>query len=407
MIIGLLKEIKKDERRIALIPKDVQKLIENGHEVFFELGCGDLANYPDKAYKNVGAEQRIRTEIYDKADLIVKVKTPEQYEPKQFKKDQLLFSYLHYDGNESLIGAEVLRKKNVSAIAFEWVEEIDNGVSHYPLLTPMSEFTGILGATKILELYCKENKKIAGDFCNSIKPLKIMIIGLGTIGSNALNVFLHNGLEIIIVDKHPETIDKRIEKYIPKFLWDYYKDSIKIVISKEDKVEETIEDIKKDLPDIDILFFSAVRRETFTHPHLFYTKMLKLMKKGSFIIDAAANDKDLVESIESYPEVNKIYQVHGVWHYANDHIPTIASHDTSKVLSNSIIPYLLEIADLGFEKAILTNEALYRGVIIAGGQYTHKYTCMKRNLMHVPLDQAIDNNQNFLLTLDEIDESIN
>ncbi len=388
MIIGLLKEIKKDEFRVPIIPKDITKIVKEGHEVIFEPNCGKMAGYPDKEYKRAGALPKDKDFIFKNADIVVKLKTPQGIELERFSKGQILFSYLHYDGNESLEGAEKLRKSGVIAIAFEWVEEQG---PEYPLLKPMSELTGTLAAIKSLEIYRIITRKIAGSFSENIKPATIMIIGLGTIGTNALNVFLHQGIQIIIFDKNPESIEERVLEYIPKYIWLKYKNEIKVVKSDEENIKQTKEDLRKELPNIDILFFSAVRRSTFKEDHLIDKEMLNLMKENSILIDAGANDKDLVESSISSPEIHKIYKINNVWHYVNDHIPTIAANDASRILSHAILPYLMKLIKGDPINAILENSSLLKGTIIAGYQYTHKYTCRKKNIPYIPIKIAIKN----------------
>ncbi len=387
MIIGLLKEIKIDEYRVALVPEDAKKLVQNGNDVIFEPGCGRMAGYMDKEYVKVGARPQKKKKIFKLADLILKVKTPQGNEVDKFSNGQVLFSYLHYDGNESLDGAEKIKNSGAIAIAFEWVEE--DG-SKYPLLKPMSELTGIIAAIKSLEIFRKKKRKICGHFSEFIKPARIMIIGLGTIGLNALNVFIHQRAKIVIVDKHPETLDERVGQYVPKFLWNKYKDSIKILMSFEDKVEETKNAIRRELSNIDILFFSAVRRPTFTTKHLIDKAMLLSMKNNSVLVDAGANDRDLVETSLSYPEIDKTYNVYGVWHYANDHIPSMAAYDASRILSNAILPYVFEISEKGPIIALRENSALSKGTIIAGREYTHDYTCKKKDIQYMPIETALN-----------------
>ena len=160
MIVGLLKEIKKEEYRVALVPSDIKKLTKLGHKVIFEPNCGIDAGFPDERYVKAGGIPKNKRIIFQKAEIIVKVKTPEDEEPDLFRNNQTLFSYLHYDGNEELTGAEKIRKKGTTAIAFEWVEKREGNKNLYPLLTPMSEFTGIVGATKVVEIFRKRNRRI-------------------------------------------------------------------------------------------------------------------------------------------------------------------------------------------------------------------------------------------------------
>ena len=386
MIIGLLKEIKTDEFRVALIPEDVKKIIRNGNELIFELNCGEMAGYSDREYIKAGAKPKDKDFIFRTADIIVKLKTPQGSEPEKFSKGQVLFSYLHYDGNESLEGAEKIRMSGAIAIAFEWVEEKG---PEYPLLKPMSELTGIIAAIKSLEIFRKKQARIAGCFSNSIEPATIMIIGLGTIGSNALDVFMHQGVKLIIIDKHPDSIEDRALKHVPKYLWDEFKDNIKIIKSDEDNVIKTKEILRNQLPNVDILFFSAVRRPNFRAKHLIDEDMLKLMKENSILVDAGANDKDLVESSLSSPEVDNVYNVNGVWHYANDHIPTMAANDASRIISKAVLPYLMKLSNTGPINAILETPALSKGTIIAGYNYTHEYTCKKREVAYLPVWEAL------------------
>lgn len=399
MLIGLLKEIKKEEYRVALIPSDVKKLTKLGHKVIFEPNCGANAGFSDERYVVAGGIPKNKRNIFQKAEIIVKVKTPEEEEPDLFRNNQTLFSYLHYDGNEELTGAEKIRKKGTTAIAFEWVEKRQGNKKLYPLLTPMSEFTGIVGATKVIEIFRRRNRRLVGNFYDSIDPVSIFIIGIGTIGSNALNVFLHLGTKITILDKHPETLEKRVLKTVPKYLWNRFKDEIIILKSDEKDVSATKKLIKKQLPHTDILFFAAVRRPTFKEKHLIDKDMLTLMKKNSLLVDACANDHDLVESIQSYPEVDRTYKVNGVIHYANDHIPSMRAHDASIVLSHAIYPYLKELVNKGPRRAIKENVELMRGTVIANQKYTHKYTCERKKVKYVPVHEAME-------LLEEIEEEL-
>ncbi|MBY9017283.1 MAG: hypothetical protein KGD66_00480 [Candidatus Lokiarchaeota archaeon] len=279
-----------------------------------------------------------------------------------------------------------IKKAGAIAIAFEWVEEEG---PEYPLLKPMSKLTGIIAALKALEIFRKKQRRIAGCFSNNIEPATIMIIGLGTIGSNALNVFMHQRVKLIIVDKHPDSVEDRALNYVPKYLWHNCKDNIKILKSDEDNILNTKEILRNHLPNVDILFFSAIRRPSFRVPHLIDMDMLNLMKKNSILVDAGANDKDLVESSLSYPEVDKIYYVNGVWHYANDHIPTMAAKDASRILSKAILPYVNKLLNSGPINAILETPALSKGTIIAGYNYTHKYTCKKKKIPYIPVNEAL------------------
>ena len=255
----------------------------------------------------------------------------------------------------------------------------------------MSEITGIMGANKIIELFRRKSKRIFGNYSTDVNPATVMLFGVGTIGANALNVFIHHEANLIIFDKHPETLSTRIKKYIRPQLWESYQKSgkIRIILSNESNIIETQKNIIKYLPEIDILFFSAIRRPSFKGVHLITKEMLSYMKKGAFIIDAAANDKDLIETIQSYPELDKVYKVNDIWHYANDHIPSMAAHDASTILSNSILPYLLELVNKGIKNAIFENKAIAKGTIIAGKKYTHKYTCNRKGLTYTTIYAAL------------------
>ena len=201
MIIGIGKEIKTDEYRVALQPFQVKELNESGHQILVEKNCGHAAGFADAIYESSGARIVNKKKLYEQSEMILKIKCPFPEEIKYLREGQILFTYLHFDENIAPDKLMDIVNTGVTGLAYEWVRE----GSSLPLLEPMSALTGILFAVRSMEFLAKNKGKIAGSYLPSIQPAKCLIIGLGHIGTNSLQVMLMNNVEVDIVDKNPKT----------------------------------------------------------------------------------------------------------------------------------------------------------------------------------------------------------
>ena len=284
MIVGIPKEIKIGETRVAMTPKGVEIFVQQGHKVLIEAGAGDKSHFSDSDYEASGGIIMEKGKLFSEAELILKIKQPYAEEMPYFREAQTLFAYLHLDENAPREYTEKLLNLGICAIAYEWVEKEDGT---HPLLTPMSRITGNLVVQMGLNLLTAPNggKGIFVGGFEELDPVRVTIIGGGIIGCNAANYALRLGARVTIIDKHPRDLPERLKRYVPAHLVDLVNG-----------VESDESNIRGILPQTDLLINSAVRRPDFKEPHLITRDMLKLMEEGSVLIDATACDHDMVET---------------------------------------------------------------------------------------------------------------
>lgn len=380
MKIGLGKEVKTDERRVALTPEGARQLIRDAHSVFVEADAGSGAGFGDEDYAGAGAMVVGKPDLYETCEFILKVKQPIGDEIGLLRPGQVLFTYLHLDENAPPQYALSLRDTGVSAIAYEWVESDDGS---HPLLLPMSEITGCLFAKRGIELLTRHKGILAGGYHPKTEPARALLIGLGTIGRFAARTILMNGLLLTICDKHPDSVMERLRRTVPPHVLQESADQIQIIHSSETEFRYTQEAITRELPSCDMLLCAAVRRPSLSAascPHLITRDMLRKMAPGSVVIDATACDKDLVETAVSSPQLYHTDDVDGVIHYSCDHIPALTPVTSSKLLANATLPYVRALAQNGFVGAVRSEPALARGVMCASGKLVHRYVCEKKGL---------------------------
>ncbi len=376
MNIGILKERKKDERRVALRPDQAHVLIRLGHRVFVERGAGSSAGFPDSHYAPSIVVDR--EELYDECTLLLKVKSPEPHEYHMLRDKHVLFCYLHFDENLPPSNIRQIIQTGVTGIAYEWVEKD----GQFPLLQPMSELSGSLYALKAMS-FLMEHKGIIGATYSNVKKSPIAaVIGIGNIGRNAVAAFIRNGFDLVIVDKHPETLDKRICLRISPGEWQNTKARARIIPMDEGNPDNCINELRKYLPQVDILICAAVRRTTFPKTkceYLIDRSSVTLMQPRSVICDATACDQDLIETAVSSASLTEYYFEGGILHYNCDHIPSLACQTATQLLTDATFPYILELAS-GFSSAVQADKALYRGVMCYRGTLTHEYSAAKKSL---------------------------
>lgn len=387
MIIGIGKEIKTDERRVALQPHQAKELVEAGHTVLMEADSGRAAGFTDEMYREQGVTIVEKTRMYAQAEMILKVKCPLPQEVPLLRKGQILFTYLHFDENIAPQKLMEIVNTGVTSIAYEWVEE--NG--GYPLLAPMSELTGILFAARSMELLAKYKGKIAGGYLPQIEQPRALIVGAGHIGANAANVFLMNNFKLDIIDKHPETLDKRILKYMKPWLWERHQKEVNVIPFNMNNPAEILEILSREISNYDIILNCAVRRPDLPKSKLEYLiteKMVETMPKGSVLCDTTACDKDFVETAVSSEKLDEIYFVHEVAHYNCDHIPSYTPQTSTKMLTEATFPYI-RLLTAGFEKAVRRSPALFKAVMSYRGKLIHQYSAEKKNLPFTALDNLL------------------
>ncbi len=350
---GVVKELKENETRVALIPDVVQMLVSNGLSVIIESGAGKLSDFCDEEYIKAGAIITSEAkDVWKSAKVLVKVKEPQKQEFQYLRPDLVIFSYLHLAVEEELT-KELLRKK-VTAIASESVE-MSSG--HLPLLTPMSEVAGRVAmqiGCNLLQL----NNGGAGVLLSGVpgvQPGKVIIIGAGTVGRNAAQIAIGMGADVSVFDINPKKLVA---------LDSVYGASVKTHYCNSAKLEQEI-------PKADLLITSVLVHSR-KAPKIVTEDMVKSMKKGSVIIDVSIDQGGNVETIDKPTTFdNPTFVKHGVLHCAIPNIPAAVPKTASSAYSYAIYPYLKSLGEKGLIEAIKENQDLSNGVNTFNGEITN------------------------------------
>jgi alanine dehydrogenase len=385
MNIGVLKELKKDERRVALQPVQAAELIKSGHRVLVEHNAGALSRYTDQDYLDAGATVVNKQSVLDECELLLKVKAPLEIEYQDYKKHHTLFTYLHFDENIAPEKIERLIGSQFTGIAYEWVEEKGD----YPLLSPMSVLTGYLFAQKSIELCTQHKGILCGGFEKGRVGARILLIGLGRIGLAALAHALGNRLQITVVDKHPDSAAARIAKKIDR---PAPMEKIEMIGFNQDDPIATRDLLAGQMDKYDIIINCAVRRPDLPVEKLRFLideAMVQKMEPGSVICDATGCDKDMIETCVSKESLDEFEIIHEVIHYNCDHIPSLVGRTATDHLTAASFPYIKLLADLGINEAISSNQALRKGVSCMAGKLTHLYSATKKNMPYTDLETLL------------------
>ncbi|MHC1683901.1 MAG: alanine dehydrogenase [Clostridiaceae bacterium] len=354
MIIGVPKEIKNNENRVAITPAGVYALVKAGHRVLIEKSAGMGSGIEDADYVAQGAEIiESNIEVFNQADTIVKVKEPLESEYSLFKDNQTLFTYLHLAPNRPLTNALV--EKRLTAIAYETVQLEDKSL---PLLTPMSEVAGRMSVqigANMLQKYNGGMGVLLGGV-TGVLPAEVVIIGGGIVGINAAKMAVGLGARVTILD---------INKGRLAYLDDVFMGKVSTLVCNEFNVAEMVK--KADL------LVGAVLVTGAKAPKIVTEEMVKTMKKGSVIVDVAIDQGGSIETIDrATTHDNPCYEKHGVIHYSVANMPGAVPQTSTYALTGSTLPYLLEIANKGPERAMVENEALLLGLNAYKGYVTYK-----------------------------------
>ncbi|MEM9540280.1 MAG: class I SAM-dependent methyltransferase [Cyanobacteria bacterium P01_E01_bin.42] len=385
MDIGVLKERKQDERRVALQPCQAQQLIAEGHQVWVESGAGQHAQYLDEAYRKAGAFIAEKTKILERCEFVLKVKCPLPEEYADYSADRILFTYLHFDENIPPERIKALIGQGFLGIAYEWVEKEGN----YPLLEPMSKLTGHLFYQRSVELLARHKGILAGRYLPALEGATILIIGLGRIGTEVLKCALMNRLNIIVVARDPQQVELKTRQICLQMLGSDRAIAYPSVIPFDDRdPHHCKQQISDSIAEIDILINCAVRRPNLPKDKLEYLidrAMIQKMQPHSIVCDATACDRDLIETCVSSELLEHYDTIDNIIHYSPDHIPAYVPKTATDMLTNATFEYVRAIANLGAKEAILSNEALRQGVSCYRGRIVHRYTAEKKGFEYVSI----------------------
>lgn len=365
MVIGVPKEIKEAESRVAITPAGVQALRAHGHRVLVQRGAGVGSDLPDEAYAKAGAELAgDPAAIYAQADLIYKVKEPLPAECEMLREGQVLFTFLHLAPTAELTTRLLARR--VVAVAYETVETPDG---RKPLLEPMSEIAGRMaihiGAHYLATPYGGRGVLIGG--VPGVPPATVVILGGGTVGANAAKVAAGMGAWVYLLD-----LDQARMRHLDELL----PENVTTLISNSISIEECVR--RADIV-IGAVYVSGARA-----PKLVTREMITLMQPGSVIVDVAIDQGGCVETSRSTSHSDPVYVVDGILHYCVANMPGAFARTSTFALANVTLPYALRLADNGWRRAILECPELSLGLNIALGQVTHPAVADAHGLAYLP-----------------------
>ncbi|MBI4527211.1 MAG: alanine dehydrogenase [Deltaproteobacteria bacterium] len=370
MIVGVPKEIKEEENRVAVTPPGVSAFVSHGHKVLVEKGAGGGSGLLDRSYEACGAILvDSAAEAWEEADLIMKVKEPLPSEYSYLRPGLLLFTYLHLAASEEL--TRVLLEKRVISIGYETIQ-LDDG--SLPLLTPMSEIAGRLSLQVGAWCLQAENggRGILLGGASGVRPGKVAILGAGISGSSACQVAAGMGAYVSILDINPAKL-----RYVHDILGGY----VTTLMSNRANVEEEAVDAD--------LVIGAVLIPGAKAPKLLPRSLVRLMKPGAAIVDICIDQGGCAETSRTTTHRHPIYVEEEVVHYCVANMPAIVPYTSTYALTNATLSYGLEIADKGFPRALQQNSALARGLNTYQSMVTHAGVASAFGLPLNPVEQVI------------------
>lgn len=353
MIIGVPKEIKNNENRVALTPAGVMELVRRGHEVYVQSTAGVNSGFKDEDYEKQGAKILPTIEdVYAIAEMIVKVKEPIAPEYKLVRKGQLVFTYFHFASSEPLTKAMI--ESGAICCAYETVERKDRSL---PLLIPMSEVAGRMSTQEgryFLEKPRGGKGKLLGGV-PGVKPAKVFVIGAGVVGTAAARTAAGTGADVTICDISLQRLT---------YLADVMPKNVKTLMSSEYNIREELKTAD--------LVIGSVLIPGAKAPKLVTRDMLKDMEPGTVMVDVAIDQGGCFETSHPTTHEDPVYYVDGILHYCVANIPGAVPYTSTLALTNATLPYILQLAGKGWKQACSDNEELRKGLNIVEGKVVYK-----------------------------------
>lgn len=365
MIIAVPKEIKTREYRVGMTPAGVRTLVEDGHRVLIETSAGAGSGITEEQYRAVGGDLiDSAAELYARAEMIVKVKEPLPAEYALLRQGQILFTYLHLAPAPAL--TRMLLDRQITGIAYETVQLEDGSL---PLLHPMSEVAGRMSVQVGAHFLQKENggKGVLLGGAPGVRPARVVILGGGTVGGNALRIAVGMGATVTVIDLDSRRLS---------LLDDHFGNRIHTLMSNSQNIEDEVR--RADL------LIGAVLVTGARAPILVKRSMLKLMEPGSVIVDVAVDQGGCVETIHPTTHDNPVYTVDDVLHYGVANMPGAVSRTSTYALTNATLPYIRKIATLGLATAAKEDESLRKGINTFGGLLCNQPVSMAQDLSWQP-----------------------
>ncbi len=370
MLIGIPKEIKPQENRVALLPAGVVEMKKRGHRVLVETGAGLGSGFPDKLYINAGAEVAATAgEVWQRAEMIMKVKEPIAPEYPHMREEQVVFTFFHFAADEALTHA--VMDSGIVAVAYETVERADHSL---PLLIPMSEVAGRMSVqvgARFLEKP-QEGRGILLAGIPGVRPANVLVLGGGIVGVNAAKIAAGMGANVTIMDIDVVRL-RQLDDFMPR--------NVTTLTSSEHRIREI-------LPSCDLVI-GAVLVHGAKAPHLITRDMLRLMQLGSVIVDVAIDQGGCIETAHPTTHDDPVFTVDEIVHYCVANMPGAVPFTSTLGLTNVTLPYALQIADKGWQQAASENPELAQGMNIINGEIVYKDVADAFGLKWKPLDEVI------------------
>ncbi len=370
MIVGILKEIKAEDNRVAMSPGGVEVMRQNGHSVLVEKNAGKASGFTNKAYEKAGAEIiKGSQEIFDRAKMILRVKEPQPSEYGYLKKGQIYFAYLHLAASQDV--ARAMINAGSINIAYETIQKADGSL---PLLTPMSEVAGpmaIQQGAKCLEMAQGGHGVLLGGV-PGVDPGTVLIIGGGVVGINAAKMACGLGAKVYILDIDLDRL---------RYLSDVMPSNCITLMSSPAAIRDV-------LPKADLVVGAVLVPGSKT-PTLVTRDMLKIMKKGSVLVDVSIDQGGCFETSKETTHAHPTYTIDGIVHYAVSNMPGALPRTSTLALNNATLPYAMEIANKGWKKAMKENPEIKRGANVVKGHVTYKGVAEAFGFEHVSIDRLL------------------
>jgi len=370
MIIAVPKEIKNNENRVALTAAGTEILKKAGNQVLIEKNAGQGSGISDEEYKKSGAEIIAdKKDLFDQAEMIIKVKEPLKEEYELFKEGQILFTYLHLAADQKL--TEVLKEKSVTAVAYETVQKEDGEL---PLLTPMSEVAGKL-SVQAAAAFLEKPKGGSGMLLGGVpgvKPAKVVVIGGGIVGRNAAKIALGMGADVTIMDIKQSTM---------RYIDDIFQGRIKTIMSNQSHVAEEVSQAD--------VVVGAVLIPGAKAPNLVTEEMIKNMNEGSVVVDVAIDQGGCIEGTYPTTHDDPVFKKYGVTHYSVANMPGAVARTSTFALTNATLPYIKKLASLGLKKAMINDYSLALGLNVYQSEIICRAVAESFGQEHKDLDQLL------------------
>ena len=370
MIIGVPKEIKNNENRVAVTPAGTQEFIKKGHTVYVQTKAGEGSGFSDEEYKGAGAKiMATAKDVFDISEMIIKVKEPIEQEYGLIKKDQLVFTYFHFASHEPL--AHAMIKTGSVCLAYETVERSDRSL---PLLVPMSEVAGrmsIQEGAKYLEKPLKGRGILLGGV-PGVMPAKVLILGGGVVGTNAAKIAAGMGADVIITDVNLNRL---------RYLDDVMPKNVHTMASNDYVLRELVK--TSDLIVGGVLIPGAKA------PKLITRDMLKTMRPGTVLVDVAVDQGGCIETCKPTTHEDPTYIIDDIVHYCVANMPGAVPYTSTLALTNATLPYALKLANHGWKKACKDNEDLLKGLNVVQGKVVYKAVADAFNLPYTNVQEVL------------------